>query len=123
MLTSLRPERGLSLGGRSPGDSAVSVVAPYVRWRCSRSSRSVGPAALIRTREATVAPSVLIVEDEEAVAFTLREILAQEGYTVQDVGNTEEALVLVERERFDVALLDLRVGEDSGLTVLARLKE
>jgi signal transduction histidine kinase len=70
-----------------------------------------------------VAPSVLIVEDEEAVAFTLREILAQEGYTVQDVGNTEEALARVERERFDVALLDLRVGEDSGLTVLSRLKE
>jgi signal transduction histidine kinase len=66
---------------------------------------------------------VLIVEDEEAVAFTLRAILAQEGYTVQDVGNTEEALARLERERFDVALLDLRVGEDSGLTVLSRLKE
>jgi signal transduction histidine kinase len=70
-----------------------------------------------------VAPSVLIVEDEEAVAFTLREILAQEGYTVQDVSNTAEALARVEQERFDVALLDLRVGEDSGLTVLSRLKE
>jgi signal transduction histidine kinase len=70
-----------------------------------------------------VAPSVLIVEDEEAVAFTLREILAQEGYTVQDVSNTEDALALVGQERFDVALLDLRVGEDSGLTVLSRLKE
>jgi signal transduction histidine kinase len=66
---------------------------------------------------------VLIVEDEEAVAFTLREILAQEGYEVQDVGNTSEALEKVERERFDVALLDLRVGEESGLTVLSRLKE
>jgi len=70
-----------------------------------------------------VAPSVLIVEDEEAVAFTLREILKQEGYTVEDVRNTADALARVERERFDVALLDLRVGEDSGLTVLARLKE
>jgi signal transduction histidine kinase len=66
---------------------------------------------------------VLIVEDEEAVAFTLREILAQEGYTVQDVSNTHDALARVEQERFDVALLDLRVGEDSGLTVLSRLKE
>ncbi len=70
-----------------------------------------------------MAPSVLIVEDEAAVAFTLREILAQEGYTVQDVSNTREALARVESERFDVALLDLRVGEDSGLTVLSRLKE
>jgi signal transduction histidine kinase len=70
-----------------------------------------------------VAPSVLIVEDEEAVAFTLREILAQEGYTVRDVSSTEDALALVGQERFDVALLDLRVGEDSGLTVLSRLKE
>ena len=68
-------------------------------------------------------PSVLIVEDEEAVAFTLREILAQEGYVVQDVSSTEAALTKLDKEKFDVALLDLRVGEDSGLTVLTRLRE
>jgi signal transduction histidine kinase len=70
-----------------------------------------------------VPASVLIVEDEEAVAFTLREILAQEGYAVQDVHTTAEALAKLDHERFDVAVLDLRVGEDSGLTVLARLRE
>ena len=68
-------------------------------------------------------PTVLIVEDEEAVAFTLREILAQEGYDVHDVNSTDAALAKLDEEKFDVALLDLRVGEDSGLTVLSRLRE
>jgi two-component system, sensor histidine kinase len=70
-----------------------------------------------------VPPTVLIVEDEEAVAFTLREILVQDGYDVHDVNSTAAALAKLDEEKFDVALLDLRVGEDSGLTVLSRLRE
>jgi signal transduction histidine kinase len=102
--------RGTEGPGRAPGQ---------LRGEARRQRAGQLP----RSGRRDVAPSVLIVEDEEAVAFTLREILAQEGYTVQDVGSTDEALARVERERFDVALLDLRVGEDSGLRVLSRLKE
>jgi signal transduction histidine kinase len=70
-----------------------------------------------------VSANVLIVDDEELVSFTLREILAQEGYRVQEAPTIDEAFARIERYRFDVALLDLRVGAESGLTVLARLQE
>ncbi len=66
---------------------------------------------------------VLVVDDEEAVAFTLAEILAQEGYEVEQATSVAAALARIERRAFDVALLDLRIGEDSGLSVLAHLKE
>ena len=69
-----------------------------------------------------MAASVLIVEDEELVAFTLSQILADEGYQVEEALSASAALAKIERQRFDVALLDLQIGDDSGLTVLAELK-
>lgn len=67
--------------------------------------------------------SVLVVEDEEAIALTLGEILRREGYRVDVALDVPEALAKIERGPFDAALLDMRVGEESGLTVLSRLKE
>jgi len=70
-----------------------------------------------------LADSVLIVDDEEAVALTLQEILAQEGYEVGAAASEAEAMAKLDQQSFDLALLDLRVGEDSGLSVLSRLKQ
>jgi signal transduction histidine kinase len=66
---------------------------------------------------------VLVVDDEEAIALTLREILAQDGYTVDAVTSVPDALSAIEQRPYDVALIDLRIGDESGLTVLARLRE
>lgn len=66
---------------------------------------------------------VLVVDDEEAVAITLGEILAADGYAVQEATSVPEALTKIEQYHFDVALLDLQVGDESGLKVLARLQE
>jgi signal transduction histidine kinase len=66
--------------------------------------------------------SVLIVEDQRAFAFALSEVLSGEGYRVETAGSVPDALAKIDRERFDAALLDLRVGADSGLQVLDRLK-
>lgn len=70
-----------------------------------------------------MAAAVLVVDDEEAVAFTLAAILAQDGYEVEQATSVAQALATVADRRFDVVLLDLRVGGDSGLTVLERLRQ
>ena len=69
------------------------------------------------------AASVLIVDDEEAVAYTLCEILAAEGYEVAVATSVREAFGRIEERPFDAAVLDLNVGEESGLTVLVRLRD
>lgn len=81
------------------------------------------------TRRGRLAARVLLVEDEEAVAFTLREILADEGYQVETAASAAEALAKIEGSLgeksprpYDAALLDLRVGGDSGLAILSSLK-
>lgn len=68
-------------------------------------------------------PCVLVVDDEEAIALTLREILAQDGYAVDAVTSVPEALAAIEQNQYHVALIDLRISDESGLTVLAKLRE
>jgi signal transduction histidine kinase len=64
---------------------------------------------------------VLIVDDEPSVLFTLQAILEREGYQVATARTATEAEALLERQAFDVALLDLRLEEADGIELLERL--
>jgi len=58
---------------------------------------------------------VLIVEDEAVIAGLIETILGEAGYSiVGPVATLERALATIERERFDAALLDIRInGHDA----------
>ncbi|HEY0096234.1 MAG TPA: response regulator, partial [Archangium sp.] len=58
---------------------------------------------------------VLVVEDEPSLRRILRVYLAEQGYAATIASDAEEALALLERERFDVVLTDLRLPTLSGL--------
>jgi len=64
---------------------------------------------------------VLIIDDEPAICVSIRSALRKE-YDVAFVTSRNEALKQVTSEHYDVILLDLRLGEDDGLTVLADIK-
>jgi DNA-binding response OmpR family regulator len=66
---------------------------------------------------------ILIVDDEEAIRFSLEELLVRDGYEVVAVESGEQALTLIADHIFDLALLDLRLKGISGLRVLAALRE
>jgi NtrC-family two-component system response regulator AlgB len=66
---------------------------------------------------------VLIVDDEPNIRRTLRVALEAMGHEAVEAGSGERALALVERQMFDVALLDLRLGDESGLDLLGPLLE
>jgi DNA-binding response OmpR family regulator len=68
--------------------------------------------------------AVLIVEDEKHLADGLRFNLEAEGYTVEAVGDGEAALALLldERRRFDVVLLDVMLPGKDGFAVAADLR-
>jgi len=68
---------------------------------------------------------ILVVEDEAHLAEGLRFNLEQEGYSVEVVGNGEDALdrLLKRKEEFDALVLDVMLPGKDGFTVARTLRE
>jgi DNA-binding response OmpR family regulator len=69
--------------------------------------------------------AVLVVEDEQHLADGLRFNLEAEGYSVETVSDGESALTLLleERRRFDLIVLDVMLPGKDGFSVAAELRE
>jgi len=67
-------------------------------------------------------PRVLVVDDEEVITTVLSTILESWGFESHAVNNPSEVLRLLEKEEFDLILLDIRMPEISGLELLERIK-
>ena len=65
--------------------------------------------------------NLLVVDDEPSLRKTLRLTLESLGHRVVEADSGAAALAALGRDRFDVALLDLRLGRESGLDVLPQL--
>lgn len=67
--------------------------------------------------------TVLVVDDEVDLLFTIALSLELNGYKVLKAASGEEALEVVEAERPDAIVLDLRLPGIDGWEVLRRLAE
>ncbi len=67
-------------------------------------------------------PRILIVEDERTALHALGSLLSDEGYEPLKAETGEEGLQLALREEPDLILLDIRLPDLDGLTVLERLR-
>jgi len=68
-------------------------------------------------------PSILVVDDEESVRFTLSAFLDDENYRTSSAGSFEEAVGLLEAQKFDVAYLDIVLDHGkSGIELLKKIK-
>jgi two-component system, OmpR family, phosphate regulon sensor histidine kinase PhoR len=66
---------------------------------------------------------ILVVDDEYGVRSGIRQILEIEGYEVEEAATGGEALALLQNLDFDVALLDYRLPDIDGLTILQTIKK
>ena len=64
---------------------------------------------------------ILIVDDEAGIRKTTRIAIETAGHDAAEAPNGARALKAIEEESFDVVFLDLKLGLEDGLEVLARL--
>ncbi len=73
-----------------------------------------------------MAENILIVDDERAILFAMREFFSKRGYRVDCAGALEEALELLGRSRYAVIIADLRLdtaASHGGLELLAKVRQ
>jgi len=67
-------------------------------------------------------PRLLIVDDEQTFRRNVSAELAHAGFEVEDAAGLDEARHRLSRRRFHVVLLDLRMPDGDGLTLLREIK-
>jgi len=63
---------------------------------------------------------ILIIDDEQSIRNTLREILEYENYKVEEAKNGQEALNLLYENKYDVVLCDVKMPQMDGIEVLEK---
>jgi len=66
---------------------------------------------------------ILIVDDEKAIRYSLKEILEMENYQVETAENGEEGLQKAEKEKFDAIFCDIKMPVMDGTEMLSKLIE
>ncbi|MCX6122763.1 MAG: response regulator [Ignavibacteriales bacterium] len=62
--------------------------------------------------------SILVVDDQEAIARSSQYKLKSQGYDVDTAANGEEALTRIEQKNYDIVLLDINMPLMNGIQVL-----
>jgi len=66
--------------------------------------------------------SILVIDDEYGVRSGISQILELEGYEVASAATGREALELLDQRPFDIALIDYRLPDLDGLTLLSAMR-
>lgn len=68
-------------------------------------------------------PAILIAEDEEDIRHLLAMHLRQEGYTILEAADGQEAIDIFTTSRVDLILLDVMMPKLNGFQVLTKVRE
>jgi DNA-binding NtrC family response regulator len=66
---------------------------------------------------------ILIIDDEVIALRNLEHVMKKEGYDVTGTTKGQQALKLIEENRFDIVLTDLKMDKVDGMQILKRCKE
>ncbi len=66
---------------------------------------------------------LLLVEDNEINQLVAEDLLIQAGYTVDIAANGQEALNLLEKNNYDLVLMDIQMPIMDGLTATVKIRE
>jgi len=67
--------------------------------------------------------NILVVDDEKLIRWSLKERLTREGYAVTEAEDGRSAAAALDREAPDLVLLDMRLPDTDGLSILRGVQE
>ena len=107
-------EHGGSIRVDSPdaGGASFTVELPVSIESAPRAPRKSSAPS-----ESVAGASVLLVEDEQALATAVGEALIDAGLKVDHAGDGEEALARVRRKNYDVVICDLKMPRVDGISL------
>src|SRR5437588_9637829 len=100
---------------RSEPRTSSASRSTWRRWPGSCGRRSLPNARYSPSGMAQ--PTVLVVDDEKLIRWSLKERLQAAGYHVSEAADGGEALRRIE-EGADLVLLDLKLPDADGVTIL-----
>jgi len=103
----------------SPGPLALVVPA---RYHPAQPQHPEGPYAMPEA-DANTHPVVLVVDDEPELRSLLIEYLGRHGFTVRSAANAAEARELILAGVPDLALLDVNMPGENGLSLARWMRE
>jgi two-component system nitrogen regulation response regulator GlnG len=66
---------------------------------------------------------ILVVDDEEDVAYSFQRVLAEEPVEVEGVTSGLEGLKRLKKEPYDLVLLDVRIGTEHGIEIFRQIRK
>jgi CheY-like chemotaxis protein len=116
-------------GGEIAVESEVGKGTAFTIWLPVAQTAEIAPETVAGPPPETPPPApalgtrVLVVDDSDEVLEVLREVLDRHGCTAVTYPDGESALREIERDRIDVAMLDLTLPGISGLEVATRVTQ
>lgn len=103
---------------KTPRQTPAATSAPAASTPAPETAATPAPAPKPAAR-------ILVVDDEEAIAEYFRIILSAEQYDVTVVASLQRAVETFTRDhlRFDTVLLDMMLGDGTGLELYRRVRE
>ena len=66
---------------------------------------------------------ILVVDDEAVVLESCKKILTSEGFEVALMSNVDDALAALDKERFSLLLVDIKMPKRDGLSLMDMLRK
>ena len=67
--------------------------------------------------------SVLVVDDDRAILRTFSRILKKAGFSTEMAESGKEASEKIQTQTYDIALIDMILGDGNGLDLLPKIEE
>lgn len=105
----------LLVENRAEGGATIILELPRGAWQPVKTEGSVELPDLSRVK-------VLVAEDSETNQLIVGQMLAQMGAAFEIAADGVEAMHWLERENFDIALIDIEMPRLSGIEVIRQLR-